>query len=482
MNNNNLQKYVCSTCAGNTEIKRSIFLEEKENETTKKCKCSYCEKKRLCISIDSLAKAVDEIYRTDYEPYESGSYPSEIISEMLQLDHAAGKLDFDLVDILSNEELSSKDGFNNPMYDAGMTYGSYGEINMKINDGSEHKASWNFFCYQIKHQTRFFNNEVIKLLNRIFVGIKEFNYKDGISPIRTIQPTDDDAVFYRARHAANANERIKICCNPTQELGPPPAYLTNSGRMNPIGISVFYAAYERETCIAEIRLPVGETAITGQFRIEKPITIFDLTVFDNLDSEKSISDDFIAIMGDEATDSLEDKIAFLQKFSAEISKPIPPHKEILDYMPTQALVEYLANHYVPNIDAVVYPSTQTNGTGINIVFLKHKEEVISNSQRFKRLLNGQYQAKWLHEKYIIKPPIDSKLCQSNDNFNNFMRRCSDDYYEQWQEHVSVNFENKENYEDYGDEYLLFVEGSLKVHKINKIIYEDESYDIEFFRY
>jgi len=283
------------------------------------------------------------------------------------LDESAGQLDADIVEILSDQESGSAYKDVDPMYDESMTYCSNYQ---SINDGREHTELWYRFCDRIKHRTRFFNNEVIGLLNDIFLGLDKISYDDGISPIRPIQLSDSDAVFYRARKAANAQERIKICCHPAQELSPPPVHLATNGRMNPTGISVFYAAYERETCIAEIRLPVGETAISGEFKIEKPITIFDLTIFDKIDPENSICGDSIANMDYEAANSFEDRLAFLKIFSEEISKPIPPHKEALDYMPTQALVEYLEHHYKPRIDAVVYASTQTNGKGKNIVFFK----------------------------------------------------------------------------------------------------------------
>ena len=447
--NNNLQKYVCSECAGNNELKQDIFAEEKEKKI-----CSYCRNRRLCISVDSLANAVDDFYREYYEQCESGHSPSEIISEMLELDKSAGVLDVDLVDILSNRELGSEYKGTEPMYNEDMTYSSFSEKYPPIIDGREHKELWDIFCERIKHRTRFFNNQLIDWLNDIFLGLDKFSYDDGISPIRTIQLSDSNAVFYRARYASNTQERIKICCHPTQELSSPPFHLASSGRMNPTGISVFYATFERETCIAEIRLPVGETAISGQFKLEKPITIFDLTIFDKINPDKTISDGCTAaIFGDE----FEDRLAFLKTFSEEISKPIPPHKEVLDYMPTQALVEYLAHHYTPNIDAVVYASTQTNGKGKNIVFLNHAAKVI-NSQNPE---TGTYKAIFGHGFYHIKPYIEAT------RFNSDPVRLD--------EYANITFE--ENYEYDENKYLSFVEGSLKLHKIMAINYDVECFDV-----
>jgi RES domain len=369
--NNNSQKFVCSDCAGNNEITKDIFDEEKINET-----CSYCNEERNCIDLVSLAKAIDCTYRENYEQCKNGHSPIEIISEMLELDKSAGVLDVDIVSMLSNQELGSEYKDTESMYDEDMTYSSFSEKYPPINDGRVHKELWDSFCHSIQHRTRFFNIQIIDWLNRIFLGLDKVSYEDGISPIRTIHPNDSDAIFYRARYSTNAQERIKICCNPTQELSSPPVHLASNGRMNPTGISVFYAAFERETCIAEIRIPVGESAISGQFELKEPITVFDLTVFDKIDPEKIISDSFISNIGDNNVDSYEDRLSFLQKFCAEICKPYPPSKESLEYMPTQAFVEYLAHHYEPKIDAVIYPSTQRNGNGKNIVFLNRAAKVL----------------------------------------------------------------------------------------------------------
>jgi RES domain/HEPN/RES N-terminal domain 1 len=450
---NSLQKYVCLECAGNNELKEDVFSRKKEKKT-----CSYCRKRRLCIKVDFLANAIDDIYREGYEQCDNGNSPSEIISaEILELDNSAGKLDIDLVNILSDRESSSEYKDREPMYDECMTYSSIDEKYPPINDGREHKELWDVFCKQIKHRTRFFNHKVIDWLNDIFLDLDKISYKDGVSPIRTIQPTDSNAVFFRARKAANAQERIKICCNPTQELSSPPVILATNGRMNPIGISVFYAAYERETCIAEIRLPVGEMAISGKFKLEKPIIVFDLTVFDKIDSKKTIDDYLGTCKNYWNADLFEDRLEFLHKFSAEISKPVSPHKEALDYMPTQALIEYLAHHYKPNIDAVIYASTQTNGKGKNIVFLNQATKVVNN-QSFK---SGSYKAMWGDDYYQISP----------------IRKLSKFEFDlvQWDEYEQIIFD--ENFDQNQDEFLSFVPDSLKIHKIMAINYHVDYYNV-----
>ncbi|OAI13173.1 hypothetical protein A1507_17540 [Methylomonas koyamae] len=209
-------------------------------------------------------------------------------------------------------------------------------------------------------------------------------------------------------------------------------------------------------------------AISGEFKLERPITVFDLTVFDSIDLDKTINlvSDFDKIFcsdkkstsSSEDIDLLEDRLAFLQKFSDEISKPILPNNEELEYMPTQALVEYLANHYEPNIDAIIYASTQTNRKGRNIVFLNNATNVIDRDKP----KNGVYKALFGENYYHIST-------DSNDFIDNF-------YSVQVDEYSDINF--VENFFDLDQEkYLSFVEGSLKLHEVLAINYEIKCRDV-----
>lgn len=463
------QKYVCSECAGNGEIKDEIFSEEKLRKT-----CGYCKKRRNCISIESLAKVVDEEYRNDYVLCKGGCSPVDIVNELLELNHSAGKLDEDLVSLLSAKEAGSSEYKDTkPMYDEYRTYRTFSECNPLLNDGSEHKEYWDFFCKGIQHRTRFFNNESINVLDKIFNGIEELPYKEGKSPIYKINPDDENGVFYRVRHAGHAQERIKICCHPTQELAAPPKELATNGRMNPIGVSVFYAAFKIETCIAELRLPVGETVVSGQFKLEKTITVFDLTIFDALDAGKASR----YIDDDENFDYQEyaDYIAFLKKFSAEISKPVSSNKGDLDYMPTQVLMEYLAYHYgIENdteIDAVIYASTQAGGEEKNIVFLRRIAELVSDTTPESGLYyTNLFYCDFLGNSYHIVRQAE-RIRSGGQRF--FAPHDTVD----WDERENLTFTDNGCFCDDEKGCLSFVEGSVKLHKIKAVEYKTDDFDV-----
>lgn len=348
---------ICVDCVTDDYYKKYI------KDNGKRRKCSYCpNKNKKCIDLESLADEVDADYRASYEPNEDcGDYPSNIISEMLGLDNEmiADKL----VDILSERENRDVNQGADAFYDADRLY----VTQPNLGNFGDHMETWEWFCSTIKHQTRFFNQQFLNDLDGLFKELDKFKC-DNISPVREISPDDADALFYRARRAANSKEEAEILNNPNGELAAPPPNKSNSGRMNPKGVSVFYGAYEIKTCIAEIRLLVGEKAISGQFKLKKPITILDLTLLKEIDEPRYYAGDDI--------DNLAGLFYFLRHFASEISKPIHPNDADLEYLPTQAFSEYLNHHYKKRIDAIIYSSSQTKyNEGKNIVILGRAAEI-----------------------------------------------------------------------------------------------------------
>lgn len=61
------------------------------------------------------------------------------------------------------------------------------------------------------------------------------------------------------------------------EMGPPPPEVATEGRLNPEGISCFYAALEEETAVAEVRPWSGARLSVAQFKILEDVELIDLT-------------------------------------------------------------------------------------------------------------------------------------------------------------------------------------------------------------
>jgi hypothetical protein len=52
---------------------------------------------------------------------------------------------------------------------------------------------------------------------------------------------------------------------------------------------------------------------------------------------------------------------------AELTKPVMPEEENFEYLPTQIVAEYLAEKIKPNIDGIIFSSSQTQNDERNII-------------------------------------------------------------------------------------------------------------------
>ena len=277
-------KYICSNCIGDRVIKKEVI--DSDNIET----CSYCEEEGQCISLNDLALRVDEVYREYYQlgaviPHFSddsdkpdyrtlGEEPSFILQEVLEIECNIAD---DLVKILSDwEEHDVVHDGADPLFDSASNYEA------KPTYDYEYSGLWNEFCDSIKHKSRFFDVNSIRLLDEIFKDIDKYEYSGEKPPIRIFGDSDDEKYIYRGRRADTDQKIINILKNPQKELGPPPKKLATAGRMNPDGISVFYGALNRKTCLAELRLPVGSYAITGKFEVIGKLIVLDLTLLNKI--------------------------------------------------------------------------------------------------------------------------------------------------------------------------------------------------------
>jgi hypothetical protein len=222
--------------------------------------------------------------------------------------------------------------------------------------GHRHFRVWAKFCQRIKHTRRFFDPSSRKFLDDIFKDIDKFSFGGAPIPVVTLDPKGKTITVYRARRAANGKAAKKILTNPTSELGPPPVKTALPGRMNPAGISVFYGAFNIDTCVAELRPPVGSLVVYGAFTVQEKLKLLDLSVF-----EKRI--DYPSIF-EEDVHPIWTRWKFLHAFHRQITSPVQPEDELFEYIPTQAVAEYIAN--VLKYDGIVYSSTQLGKRNRNI--------------------------------------------------------------------------------------------------------------------
>jgi len=342
-----------------TEIRRSGAVHS----------CHFCGRNRKSIRLRDLADRVDGVYMqivrmakevpvfendSDRVRYEAdGQNPKDIVRDMLGCEEGLAEA---VVNRLSEKHqwAVQRDGETDWYDDSSFGY------KVRIPRDPQFSETWNDFCESVKHHRRFFNPSARKHLDEILGAALNAGWPVS-NPIRMIGGPEDDTEYryvLRARAANDIGDRRRIYSAPARELGPPPSSAASPGRMNAAGISVFYGAFDLQTCIAETRVPVGGAAVVGRFEILRPLRILDMRAFDRTAWGGSVfHPQFIRNHA---------YVAFLREFHAEIRRPVLPNTETLEYLPTQVMAEYLATMVQPPIGGIIYSSVQSKGFNIAI--------------------------------------------------------------------------------------------------------------------
>ena len=364
--------HVCHAC-----IEDQVLAQQVE-ETGTHAKCSYCHLEGITTTLTELADRIHKVLEEHFEPIPtlletenvelaprvalSGllrSYLDDtetIIGKIAGLDPSIAS---DVREILFNGfagNENTSEGEKNA-YDRDMLYKEQ-EI-----DPSNFRSAWWDFRDEIQSRARYFGTTAVARLDEIFANLNSLITLRGGPVVREIIPGDNDGSFWRARSVYSNAELKEIMSSPSQGIGPPPPNKTRAGRMNAEGIQVFYGASDEETCVAEIRPPVGSYVALGKFDLLTPVRILDLGALSETDSG-------VSHFGHNCSEerSLE---KFLLEWVEEISRPVMPHDEAREYLPTQAVADYLANRVDPHLDGMIFRSSQTGGTGRNVVLFNH---------------------------------------------------------------------------------------------------------------
>ena|GEM_PF-1226386 len=355
---------LCPNCFSNKGLQQRL-VEIRPNYRDDRCTFHSSLKG---IPVANVAEIIDEVFRNNYGlgRYNNAFY-DEQEGEDLQgvLYELTGADLHDVVSAISDQLIADDyywppDG-EEPFYSNEVSYQrSYDAFN-------GHSYLWNEFCESIVHGQRFFNSKAKELLFKIFDRIHLQRDIQQSNPVYAIAPGSEQATVYRVRNVGDPEARKKIREDVPAHMGPPPSRLRRPGRMNPSGVGALYAGFDLETCVAEMRPTVGDVIVSAQFEITEPLWVLDTTRFSGGFKEPNLfSKDHIRRTA---------QWRFMQRFMVEIARPISRNDEHLDYIPTQAVAEYLLNHHdfhvggsKHRIEAIIYRSAQ-HPEGKNIVIL-----------------------------------------------------------------------------------------------------------------
>lgn len=351
---------VCPECFENPTLKRRLTDIRPNFPSNEKCEFHPTRK---AVPLEEVGKIIEPALHANYAigewmfDHQEGDDLNTIVNGTTGAD---GHRVIEALSswLIENDVYWPQDG-EAPFYAADQTY-----VPIRL-DGWRHGVLWRQFREAILHRQRFFNDPAKEFLAEIFDGIQNQSDIEN-KPAFYRLSTADEMLFYRARIVTDEDAFQKITKDPATLMGPPPPPLRRAGRMNAAGIAVFYGATEKETAIAELRPAVGSLISLAAFRVHRPIHVLDLTRFNHAGKQLDI---FAKNQMMRAT-----QWAFMQSFASEISQPILPGDEHLEYVPAQVVAEYLTNQPVRwrgsdvTPEAIIFRSAQRDG-GKNIAVM-----------------------------------------------------------------------------------------------------------------
>lgn len=319
--------------------------------------CSLCDSKRKCIPLSEIVTRVEAILQlyiyegeVDFrwsgngaEQYQKGERIDVWVSEVFGCDNIEP-----IVVAVCRELSSYSDDMN------------YSRSPFSPNDIGH---QWGEFQEGMKHGNRFFNESAKAFLDWLFEGLDGYSVSSDEHAVVRILTPENAPPIYRARTCMTPESVGEITANPGRNLAAPPKDRAGEGRMNPAGVPTFYGAFERKTCVAELRPPVGGTVVSGEFRLNREIRVLDFGRLENADLGPMPS------FFDPKYFSKTGRREFLKYLHNEITVPVLPGAE-RNYLTTQVIAEYLATHCKPRIDGVIFKSVQ-EAFGSNIVLFSH---------------------------------------------------------------------------------------------------------------
>ncbi|SHO48963.1 RES family NAD+ phosphorylase [Anaerocolumna xylanovorans] len=188
--------------------------------------------------------------------------------------------------------------------------------------------SWKDFVEALKTKNRFHTHYInLELLDKFCSYIRK-PYKKGTT-------------FFRGR-ISTASGLSK------NEMGAPPSDKATDGRANAAGISCLYLGESRETTIHEIRAGAYDFISIGEFVLKEDIIVVDLKRINRISP-------FI-----EGFDCREHAInkEHLNKINDEMGKALRRSDSILDYVPTQYIVDFIKS--IRHDDKYEYAAVEYN--------------------------------------------------------------------------------------------------------------------------
>jgi hypothetical protein len=369
------EKRLCHRCVGESYLRKEIALKGT------KLRCSYCGTAARTYSIGDLVDRVE----TAFEQHYTRTFDQPTSWQQTLLSDRESTYDWQrdgepVVDAIMNAADMPEDAARDIQQILDERHGDFDSVaageETDFADDSHYEekgqtdgtwgAEWSHFEHTLKTEARFFSQSAAAHLASVFEGLDTLKTREGRTLVAMAGPGTPLTVIHRARVFQSPDDLKVALCRPDNHLGSPPPQLANAGRMNARGISVFYGATEPSVALAEVRPPVASHVVVARFDIITPLRLLDLTALSDVHLEGSIFDpDFAARL---------ERAMFLRSLSQRISRPVLPNDEAFEYLPTQAVADFLASQTNVPLDGIIFPSVQAR-VGLNVVLFHQAARV-----------------------------------------------------------------------------------------------------------
>ena len=404
---------ICYECVGDT------YLSDEIQNSGKRRKCRYCERTRRGFTLEEIADRIEGAFDDHYtrtatdmngfewamhkDPEIDYSWEREGEPTIYAIMNAADipeQAASDIQSILGDRH----DDFESAAMGEETPFSEDAHYEQISPDDRDWQEGWRAFENAIKTQARFFSRTSAQQLAGLFDDIDQLRTYDGTALIEEAGPETGLTHLYRARVFQSDAKLQKALERPDLELAAPPLGTASAGRMNAQGISTFYGATEAEIALAEVRPPVGSQVAVARFEITRPLRLLNLNALEKVHESGSIFDPQYAYR--------LSRMMFLRSLTARISRPVMPDDQASEYLPTQAVADYLATEGKVPLDGILFPSVQAGGGGLNaVLFFKAsrcEELIIPYGTKLSSSTAQQYEEGWEREYTVIEEVPASK--------------------------------------------------------------------------
>lgn len=223
------------------------------------------------------------------------------------------------------------------------------------------RKAWQAFSEHVRHRSRFLFET--RPTQNTWGGTDELGTDDFLEYLgetiaqQPIATFGTDTELFRARPVSTDSPPPVTA----DEYTSPPLRFAAQGRMNPAGIAYFYGALEPNTAAVEVYAPDSFAAV-ATFTPVRPLQLVNLTGV----ALPSPFDPTISRVDQEHR-------LFLTGFIEDISRPIIRDQRVgQEYVPTQAVTEYIRFRSDPPVDGVMFNSAQVDGTNV-VIFANQRQ-------------------------------------------------------------------------------------------------------------